>query len=88
MGCQLCDAEQITPWFDFNDVCWVAICAQCDVPMVVLWRHTASPTRQELEVMRMSLEEAAIDFYGTHPWYIEAAMRSIPDHAHMHARPR
>ena len=42
MGCDLCEAAQITPWHYEDDVCWIADCEVCDVPMVVWKSH--SPT--------------------------------------------
>lgn len=84
--CNLCQAEQVTPWFGHNRTCWVALCSTCDVPMVVLWRHSTTPTRAELQVMQAALEEAAIAYFGSRRWYIDVSMNSIPDHFHMHAR--
>ena len=37
-GCDLCRAARITPWHHEDDICWIAECDVCDVPMVV-WRY-------------------------------------------------
>src|SRR5205085_1876650 len=42
-GCELCEAARITPWHHEDEVCWVADCEICDVPMVVWRRHGAQP---------------------------------------------
>ena len=36
-GCELCEAARLTTWYHEDDVCWVADCEICAVPMVV-WR--------------------------------------------------
>ena len=36
-NCDLCEAARITPWFHEDDICWIAECEICAVPMVV-WR--------------------------------------------------
>ena len=38
--CELCEAAPMTPWHHEDDICWVADCESCDVPMVV-WKHHA-----------------------------------------------
>ena len=50
--CMLCRAEKITPWFHEDDVCWIAECDICAVPMVV-WRfHGTRPPTEHLDHMR------------------------------------
>ena len=50
-SCELCEATPFTEWFHNDDLCWIAECDACGVPMVV-WRvHDPSPSdeiRQEL----------------------------------------
>ena len=49
--CDLCEAARITPWFHEDDVCWIAECEICAVPMVV-WRcHGTEPPAERLEHM-------------------------------------
>lgn len=87
MACELCEADHRTLWFGQNSICWVALCSSCEVPMVVLWRHTSSPSPVEEEVMRLALSIAADMHYRDVDWYIDDRMRAIPGHVHMHARP-
>ena len=42
-GCDLCEAARITPWFHEDDVCWIAECEICYVPMVVWRSHGTEP---------------------------------------------
>ena len=37
-SCDLCEAARLSEWHHEDDVCWVADCEVCGVPMVV-WRH-------------------------------------------------
>ena len=41
--CDLCEAARITPWFHEDDLCWIAECEICAVPMVVWREHDATP---------------------------------------------
>ncbi len=42
-SCELCEAARMTEWFYEDDVCWIAECEQCYVPMVVWKTHDPSP---------------------------------------------
>ena len=42
-GCELCEAARITAWHHEDDVCWVADCEICMVPMVVWKQHGPEP---------------------------------------------
>ena len=42
--CDLCEAARITPWFHEDDLCWIAECEICAVPMVV-WKEPRRRTR-------------------------------------------
>ena len=44
MSCELCRAARITPWYHEDEICWVAECEICAVPMVVLIPYLASST--------------------------------------------
>ena len=56
-GCDLCRAARITPWYHEDDICWVAECEVCDVPMVV-WRfHGSEPPAEHLTHMRVRLRD-------------------------------
>ena len=83
--CELCKAARITPWFYEDDVCWIAECEICAVPMVVLREHSVSPSADALAHMHAKLREVADAHFGA--IYIDDHMRQIPDHYHAHGRP-
>ena len=83
--CDLCAAARITPWYHEDDVCWVADCEICAVPMVVWRRHAIDPSPDELAHMTAALERAAAQHFTT--WVVDGHRRNIPDHWHAHARP-
>jgi hypothetical protein len=85
-GCALCRAARITSWYYEDDICWIAECDICDVPMVV-WRwHGTDPPAEQVEHMRARLGEVAAIEVGA--FWVDDHMRNIPDHWHAHARPR
>jgi len=85
-GCDLCRAKKLTSWFHEDDVCWIAECEICEVPMVV-WRwHGVAPPAEHVAHMRERLGEVATAQLGEH--YVDGHMRNIPDHYHAHARPK
>jgi hypothetical protein len=84
--CMLCQAKKMTPWFHEDDVCWIAECDICAVPMVV-WRfHGTRPPDAHLAHMRERIREVAAREVGE--FFIDDHMRNIPDHWHAHARPK
>lgn len=87
--CLLCAAERITEWFYEDEVCWIAECEQCYVPMVVWKIHSPAPPPEVHTVLTSHLAvivDQYYDFAAGH--YIDDNMRSIPSHYHAHARPR
>jgi hypothetical protein len=85
--CELCRAERITEWFYEDEICRIAECEQCSVPMVV-WRvHDVSPAASTLEHLHRMLAVVVAGHYDF-DHYVDDHMRSIPDHYHAHARPR
>ena len=45
-GCDLCEAVRLTEWFHEDDICWIAECEICAVPMAV-WRfHGIEPPEE------------------------------------------
>ncbi len=86
-GCDLCEAARITPWFHEDDVCWIAECEICAVPMVVWRGHGTTPPPAELEHMHGRLA-LVVEKHFTYEHYVDDNMRNIPDHYHAHARPR
>ena len=85
--CELCATERVTEWFYEDDLCWVAECEQCYVPMVVWKRHDPNPSEGTRVVMHTRLSEVVVAHYGYEFW-LDENMRSIPTHYHAHARPR
>jgi hypothetical protein len=85
--CELCEATPFTEWFRSDDLCWIAECDSCGVPMVV-WRvHDASPPPE----VRAALHERLIAVVAERSddrFWIDETLRSIPDHYHAHARRR
>jgi hypothetical protein len=85
--CELCEASPFTRWFHSDDLCWIAECDSCGVPMVV-WRvHDPSPPPD----VRAALHERLAAVVGEHSpdrFWIDDTLRSIPDHYHAHARRR
>ena len=85
-GCDLCRAKRLTPWYHEDDICWIAECEICEVPMVV-WRwHGAQPPAGHVSHMRARLGDIATAELGA--FFVDDHMRNIPDHWHAHARPR
>ena len=85
-GCDLCKAARITPWHHEDEICWIAECEICEVPMVV-WRwHGTKPPEAHAAHMRAKLGEIATTRFGQ--FYVDDHMRNIPDHWHAHGRPK
>jgi len=80
--CPLCRAEKLTRRYYEDDVCWVADCTTCKVPMIVLKRHTVHPTQNERD--HLLLVVCRLKFSVTLGWYGD--MKAIPDHFHVHLR--
>lgn len=84
--CDLCEAARITPWFHEDEVCWIAECEVCAVPMVVWREHGTEPAEDVRAHMLEQLGRVASEQLGEH--YVDDNMRNIPDHFHLHARPQ
>jgi hypothetical protein len=87
-GRELCEAARMTAWYHDDDVCWVADCEVCDVPMVVWRDHGATPPPSDVEHMLGVLGRVAAERFGDAEFTIDRVMRQIPDHFHAHARDR
>jgi hypothetical protein len=85
-SCELCEAARMTTWYHEDDVCWVADCEVCDVPMVVWKQHGPSPADDQRSHMLDALRSVASARYGPDGFSIDPVMRQIPDHFHAHAR--
>ncbi|MEO6126626.1 MAG: hypothetical protein ABIR32_23230 [Ilumatobacteraceae bacterium] len=86
-ACDLCEAARITPWYFENDLCWVAECEFCAVPMVVLRDHHPSPADAVQIELHNRLAAVVAEHFGFEHW-VDDNMRNIPDHYHAHARRR
>ena len=85
--CDLCEAARITEWFYEDEVCWIAECEICAVPMVVWKKHDNLPPDEVKAYLHARLAEVVVNtFEFVH--YVDDNMRNIPDHYHAHARPR
>ena len=86
-GCDLCEAARITPWFHEDDICWIAECEICAVPMVVWRGHGTEPPAEELAHMHDAARASWSPSTSTFEHYVDDNMRNIPDHYHAHASP-
>lgn len=77
----------MTTWWFEDGVCWVAECESCSVPMVVWKHHDAEPPEAVKAEMLERLRVVA-DEHGPSNYWIDEALRTIPDHYHAHARRR
>lgn len=90
MGCELCELARTTTWHaELDEPFRFAIldCDSCDVPMAVLGEHRVRPTEEEAAVIREALAAVA-DRLFPRGWFFDDHMRQIPDHYHIHARPK
>lgn len=85
-GCELCEAARLTPWYHEDDVCWVAECEACSVPMVVWREHGTEPPAEAVAHMLAALTAAATEVFGHADFTVDRVMRQVPDHFHAHAR--
>lgn len=84
--CELCEAARMTMWFHEDDICWIAECEVCSVPMVV-WRwHGVEPPPGDVDHMVATLERVASEVFAGEEFSVDRTMRQIPDHFHAHAR--
>ena len=89
--CDWCELKEYTPWYaSFTQPFRFTIldCDSCDTPMAVLGEHRAQPTIEERTFMVEALALVARSKYGDDEFIIDGVMRQIPDHCHMHARPK
>jgi hypothetical protein len=86
-GCELCEAAIITTRYHDDELCWIADCEICLVPMVVWREHSATPSDDVRSALIQRLSAVADAVLGEGGWSIDDHMRNIPDHYHAHARP-
>ena len=77
----------MTKWFYEDDVCWIAECELCGVPMVVWRTHDPAPPDDVRAYLLDRLAEVMAEHVTWTHW-VDDHMRSIPDHYHAHARPQ
>ena len=76
----------MTQWHHEDDICWIADCEVCDIPMVVWKQHGTAPPDAEIDHMMEALSRVAAAVFADTEWSIDRNMRQIPDHFHAHAR--
>lgn len=89
--CSLCKLERTGPWYSYVHPSFVILaCSECDDPMLVRRAHGHSATGlsdAELHLALHALSEVASAHYAIGvPWYVDSLQRSVPCHAHAHAR--
>jgi hypothetical protein len=92
IGCELCEAAVVSERFANDELCWIAECESCFVPMVVWRQHDPEPpadVRAELHRRLLAVVTTHFDVgdVASAVW-IDDQLRSIPGHYHAHARPR
>lgn len=88
--CELCALTRTTTWYEEHDEPFrfvILDCDSCDVPMAVLGVHRAAITGAERAVIQAALARVA-DAKYPRGWYFDDHMRQIPEHYHVHARPK
>ena len=86
-ACELCEAARLTERFYEDDVCWIAECESCSVPMVVWKRHDPDPP-EEIRVVLSRKIAAIMESHFENDWWLDDNLRSIDHHYHAHARTR
>jgi len=76
----------MTPWHHEDDVCWIADCEVCNIPMVVWRKHGTEPPDDDVAHMLRELTRVAELVFAGEEWSVDRNMRQIPDHFHAHAR--
>jgi hypothetical protein len=86
-ACDLCEEARMTQWFHEDELCWIAECEICAVPMVVWRNHDAAPS-DEVKAELHSRLAVVVQEWFEFEHYVDDNMRNIPDHYHAHARPK
>lgn len=84
--CPLCIRERKTKWLFDNHQISIFYCDHCNVPLVVLNRHTMIPTKQELAYMKTKANSYGKRIYGEGRFHIDRKQRKIKSHIHWHIR--
>lgn len=76
--CALCDRKKLTRCYYEDDVVWIVDCFTCQIPIIVLKRHTMMPTAKELAHM-----DRVLDFLFPKR-RLRGEQRQIKEHLHWH----
>jgi hypothetical protein len=87
VNCDLCEAAEITTRYYADELCWIADCEICLVPMIVWRTHSPEPPDDVRTQLHERLSTVADAVLGVGGWRIDDHLRNIPDHYHAHARP-
>lgn len=86
-GCELCAAAPLTERFLDDELCWIAECESCNVPMVVWKVHDPEPPA-DVKAELLARLDAVVTAHFDDEYRVDDHLRSIPDHYHAHARKR
>jgi hypothetical protein len=89
-SCELCRLTRTTRWYAqfYHPVRFTVVdCDSCDVPMAVLSEHRTNVTAAEKATIERALAAVA-ESIELGEIFFDDKMRQIPDHYHMHVRPR
>lgn len=85
--CELCEAAVLSERFHDDDLCWIAECESCSVPMIVWREHDPAPPDAVKSQLHALLTVVVAEHFDGEIW-IDDNLRSIPAHYHAHARSR
>lgn len=91
MDCELCQlvyGHIVTKKYYSNFLITVVDCKTCQVPMVVLNRHSLNPNNIELSKMITKAVEIGDEMFGENNYVVDRNQRCIKDHLHWHIRRR
>ena len=78
-GCDLCEAAHLSEWHHEDDICWVADCEVCGVPMVVWKHHGPTPPESDIEHMVAQLTLVADARFGEGEWAVDRVDAADPE---------
>jgi len=84
--CPLCWARRKTHRYFEDELCWIADCEKCKVPMIILKRHSMRITEAEYDHLTENLSRVADSALGIDSYFIDRHQKKIRDHLHWHAR--
>ena len=84
--CRLVRGHVITKKYYSNFLITVVDCKTCQVPMVVLNRHSLDPNNIELAKMITKSVEIGDEMFGKGKYVVDRNQRCIKDHLHWHIR--